>query len=133
MGGWVESMSTREIPFLLCLLTSKNSDFLYSVVNYSDFANSPNKDEKKELLQPRSPAFGNWPGGSICLFRGRGATPLLIYKGLSMIGLSFVKNVSTDCTLIPILRLGTFYAQNLAVLKISRFLLKLNGFRCNLK
>ena len=52
-------MSTREIPFLLCLLTSKTaSDFLYSVVNYSDFANNHNKDEIKELLQPRSPAFG---------------------------------------------------------------------------
>ncbi len=48
----------------------KNSDFIYSVVNYSDFANNPNKDEIKELVQPRSPAFG------ICLFRGRGATPL---------------------------------------------------------
>ena len=56
-------MSTRKIPFLLCLLTSKTaSDFLYSVVNYSDFANNPNKDEIKELLQPRSPAF-NLAGG----------------------------------------------------------------------
>jgi hypothetical protein len=70
IGGWVESMSTREIPFLLCLFTSKNSDFLYSVVNYSDFANNHNKDEIKELLQPRSPAFGR---GIASAFSGRGA------------------------------------------------------------
>jgi hypothetical protein len=48
----------------------KNSDFLYSVVNYSDFANNPNKDEIKELLQPRSPAFGR---GVASAFSGAGA------------------------------------------------------------
>jgi hypothetical protein len=53
----------------------------------------------------------------------------LIHKGLLMIGLSFVKNVTT--TLIPILP-GTFWAQKLAVFRILRFLLKLNGLRCNL-
>ena len=55
----MESMSTREIPFLLCLLTSKTVIFFTpAVVNYSDFANNPNKDEIKELLQPRSLSFG---------------------------------------------------------------------------
>jgi hypothetical protein len=48
----------------------KNSDFLYSVVNYSDFANNPNKDEIKELLQPRSPAFGREVASA---FSGAGA------------------------------------------------------------
>ena len=48
----------------------KNSDFLYSVVNYSDFANNPNKDEIKELLQPRSPAIGRRVASA---FSGAGA------------------------------------------------------------
>ncbi len=56
----------------------KNSDFLYSVVNYSDFANNPNKDEIKELLQPRSRAFGR---GVACALSGAGgATPLAIVE-----------------------------------------------------
>ena len=47
----------------------KNSDFLYSLVHYSDFANNPNKDEIK-LLQPRSQAFGR---GVASTFSGAGA------------------------------------------------------------
>ena len=54
----------------------KNSDFLYSVVKYSDFVNNPNKDEIKELLQPRSPAFGR---GVESAFSGQGRYAPVIY------------------------------------------------------
>jgi hypothetical protein len=66
MGGWVESMSKRDTVSSLPSHFKLESDFLYSVVNNSDFANNPNKDEIKELLQPRSPAFGRGVH-SICL------------------------------------------------------------------
>ena len=69
--GWVSGKHVNKRDTVSSLPSHfKNSDFLYSVVNYSDFAYNPNKDEIKELLQPRSPAFGR---GVASAFSGAGA------------------------------------------------------------
>ena len=68
MGEWKACQQEKYHFFFAFSL--QNSDFLYSVVNYSDFAYNPNKDEIKELLQPRSPAFGR---GVASAFSGAGA------------------------------------------------------------
>jgi hypothetical protein len=68
VGEWKACQQEKYRFFFAFSL--QNSDFLYSVVNYSDFAYNPNKDEIKELLQPRSPAFGR---GVASAFSGAGA------------------------------------------------------------
>jgi hypothetical protein len=90
VGEWKACQQEKYRFFFAFSL--QNSDFLYSVVNYSDFAYNPNKDEIKELLQPRSPAFGR---GVASAFSGQGryAPDIYMHVSTSWFRNSVVKNI----------------------------------------